>query len=243
LFDERAYGPDTTRNYELGAKTQWLGGSLTVNGAIFYVEWDDPQLSSATVNASIPITINANGAESKGVELSGDWRATDELRIRGTYSYTQSELSAFVPSLIRTITPPGFPAAFEDGLKGDRLPGSPESQFSIFGSYDYGLASGNALRFNLGYAWQGDVLSRTGARGNSLVLGSYGITSLSAVYDAEDWSATVYVHNVFDEFAESGVQSTRLSNQSPLNSSVRSYLTQILRPRTAGIRFTYRFGS
>jgi len=62
-FDERAYGPDITRNFELGAKTQWLGGALILNGAIFLVEWEDPQLSSATVNASIPITINAHGAE------------------------------------------------------------------------------------------------------------------------------------------------------------------------------------
>ena len=110
-------------------------------------------------------------------------------------------------------------------------------------NYDYDLANGNGLRFNAGYAWQGDVLSRTGARGSSLTLGDYGITNMSAVYQADVWSATVYVTNVFNEFAESGVQSTELSNQSPLGSSVRSYLTQILRPRTAGVRFMYRFGS
>jgi outer membrane receptor protein involved in Fe transport len=240
-FDERAYGPDTTTNYELGAKTQWLGGALTLNGAIFLVEWDDPQLSSATVNASIPITINANGAESTGFELFADWAVTDQLRVHGTYSYTKSELTADVPSLIRTITPPGFGTAFEDGLDGDRLPGSPESQFSILASYDYDLASGNALRFNASYAWQDDILSRTGARGNSLNLDSFGLANVSAVYDAEMWSVTVYVHNLFDEFAESGVQSSAPFNQAPLGATVRSYLTQILRPQTIGARFKYRF--
>ena len=241
LFDERAFGPDTTTNFELGAKTQLLDGALVLNAAIFLVEWEDPQLSSATVNASIPITINANGAESTGVELFADWDVTDQLRVHGTYSYTKSELTADVPSLIRTITPPGFGSAFEDGLNGDRLPGSPESQFSIYASYDYSLASGNGLRFNFGYAWQDDVLSRTGSRGSSLNLDSYGIASLSGIYDAEDWSVTVYVDNLFDEFAEAGVQSTALSNQSPLGSSVRSYLTQILRPMTIGARIKYRF--
>ncbi len=240
-FDERAYGPDTTTNYELGAKTRWLDGSLVLNAAIFLVEWEDPQLSSATVNASIPITINANGAESTGVELFADWAVTDQLRMHGTYSYTKSELTANVPSLIRTFTPPGFGSAFEDGLNGDRLPGSPESQFSIFASYDYDLAGGNELTFNAGYAWQDDVLSRTGSRGSSLDLDSFGIANVSAIYDAEQWSVTVYVYNLFDEFAESGVQSTGLSNQAPLGSSVRSYLTQILRPMTIGARFKYRF--
>ena len=240
-FDERAYGPDITRNFELGAKTQLLNGSLILNGAIFLVEWEDPQLSSATVNASIPITINANGAEATGIELFADWAVTDQLRMHGTYSYTKTELTADVPDLIRTFTPPGFGSAFEDGLSGDRLPGSPESQFSFFATYDYNLASGNGLRINAGYAWQDDVLSRTASRGSSLDLDSFGIANVSAVYDAEMWAVTLYVYNVFDEFAESGVQSTALSNQSPLGASVRSYLTQVLRPRTIGVRMRYRF--
>ncbi|RBP53649.1 TonB-dependent receptor [Arenicella xantha] len=240
-FDERAFGPDTTRNFELGAKTEWLDGALTVNGAIFHVEWNDPQLSSATVNASIPITINANGAESNGVELATDWRASERLRLRSSFSYTQSELTADVPSLIRTITPPGFSSAFEDGLDGDRLPGSPETQFSMFANYTIPMAGSNELRLNAGYAWQSDVLSRAGGRGSSLTLDSYGIANLSAVYQSDTWSVSGYVDNVFDEFAETGVQSTRLSNQIVLDTSVRSYLTQVLPPRTVGVRFTYKF--
>ena len=240
-FDERAFGPDLTRNFELGAKTRWLNGALTLNGAIFLVQWDDPQLSSATVNASIPITINANGAEATGFELFADWGISDQFRMRGTYSYTKTELTADVPSLIRTFTPPGFGSEFEDGLDGDRLPGAPESQLSIFASYDYDLASGNGLRFNAGYAWQDDVLSRTGSRGSSLDLDSFGITNVSAVYDAQNWSVTLYAYNLFDDFAESGVQSTALSNQAPLGANVRSYLTQVLRPQTIGARFRYRF--
>ena len=239
-FDERAYGPDFTKNKELGAKTEWFDGALTINGAVYIVEWEDPQLSSATVNASIPITINANGAESRGIELSADWRASEVLRIRATYSHTESELTADVPSLIRTISPPGFGSAFEDGLDGDRLPGSPENQFSIFAQYYHPLSGGNELQVNAGYSWQGDVLSRTASRGSSLDLDSYGIANLSAVYNADNWSATLYVDNVFDEFAESGVQSSPPLNQVAQGSTVRSFLTQVLRPRTIGVRFNYR---
>lgn len=240
-FDERAFGPDTTRNFELGAKTQWLDGALTINGAVFHVQWNDPQLASATVNASIPITINAKGAESNGVELTTDWHATEQLRLRGSFSYTKSELTDDVPSLIRTITPPGFGSAFEDGLDGDRLPGSPETQFSLFANYTMPLSDGNELRFNGAYAWQDEVLSRAGGRGNSLTLDSYGIANFSAVYQTEAWSVTGYVDNVFDEFAESGVQSSRLFNQVVMDTSVRSFLTQVLPPRTIGVRFNYSF--
>ncbi|WP_417465197.1 TonB-dependent receptor [Kordiimonas sp.] len=240
-FDELAFGPDKTTNYELGLKTTWLDGALTLNTALYYVKWQDPQLGSATVNASIPITINATGAVSKGFDFSGNWRVTDQFRLRGSFSYTKSELTADVPSLIRTITPPGFGSAFVDGKDGDRLPGSPEVQFSMFASYDQPLSNGNALHYNLGYAYQGDVLSRTGGRGNGLTLDSFGVANASVVYDAEDWALTAYVNNLFNEFGETGVQSSRLYNQTVSGASVRSFQTTVLRPRSFGLRLTYRF--
>ncbi|PHR92714.1 MAG: TonB-dependent receptor [Robiginitomaculum sp.] len=240
-FDERAYGPDRTRNYELGAKTTLMDGAITLNGALFYVEWIDPQLSSATVNASIPITINANGAASQGVELSGKWAVTDQFLLRGSFSYTKSELTADVPSLIRTITPPGFGSAFSDGKDGDRLPGSPETQFSIFANYRHPLSNGNELLFNAGYAWQGNVLTRTGGRGGSLTLPSFGVGNASVVYDAGNWSLTGYIDNLFNEYGETGVRGTPLSNQTILGANVRSHYTNILTPRTIGLRAKFQF--
>ncbi len=240
-FDERAFGPDQTRNFEIGAKTQWLDGRLTINGALFYVEWLDLQLASATVNASIPITINGNGGETQGIETNADWIVNDQLRIRTNFSFIEAELSEGVPSLIRTISPPGFSTAFIDGQAGDRLPGSPETQFSIIANYDLPLSNGNELNFTTSYAWQDEVFSTAGARGSSLTLDSYGIFNASAVYSTEKWSATLYVDNLFDEFAETGVQNTILENQIVNDSTVRRFLTNVFPPQTIGARFTYKF--
>ncbi len=241
-FDERAYGPDETRNYELGAKTTLLDGAMTLNGAVYLIDWIDPQLSSATVNASIPIIINATGAESRGLELSSQWQVNESWQLRGSFSYTKTELTDPVPSLIRTITPPGFGTAFEDGEVGDRLPGAPETQFSMFSSYQFSVADGNDLYWNVGYSYQDEVLTRTGARGGSLTLNGYGLTNTSLVYEAESWTITAYVNNVFDKFAEAGAQSSARNNQIVGgNTSVRSFQTQILQPRTLGARFSYRF--
>ena len=240
-FDERAFTPDETRNFELGAKTQWLDGRLTVNGALFFVDWQDPQVSSATVNASIPITVNAGGAESTGIELSTNWYVNDRLNLRSTFSYTESELTSDVPSLIRSISPPGFATSFEDGESGDRLPGSPETQFSLFAKYDLPLANGNQLQFIGSYRWQDDVLSTAGGRGGSFTLDSFGVANGSIVYDTEKYSFTFYVNNLFDEFAETGVQNSQLFNQTVAGASVRSFQTSVLTPRVIGARFNYRF--
>jgi len=239
--DERQFGPDTTTNYEIGVKSAWLGGDLILNGAVYFIEWTDPQVSSATVNASIPITINADGAESKGIELSGSWQVNPNLNIRGSYSHTEAELTAPVLALVSTINPPGFGTSFEDGETGDRLPGSPEDQFSVFGSYFMPLTNGAEVQFNLGYAYQSDVLTRAGGRGSSYTLDGYGIANTSVVYDAGAWQASLFINNLFDEYAETGARGTQLSNQTVNGANVRSFYTDIAPPRVVGVRFSWDF--
>ncbi len=238
-FDERQYGPDKTTNYELGFKSTLLDGDLTLNGAVYFIDWAEPQVDSATVNAGLTITINAAGAESKGAELSADWQATDNFRIRGSYSHTETELTEGVPSLVRTITPPGFGTAFEDGLAGDRLPGSPEDQLSFFASYDYGTFYQGDVTLNFGYSWQGDVLTRTGGRGSSVTLDSFGLANASAVYQADTWNASLFINNLFDEYAETGIRGTALSNQTVNGANVRSHGAFVAPPRAIGVRVSW----
>ncbi|MDJ0918469.1 MAG: TonB-dependent receptor [Woeseiaceae bacterium] len=241
VINEREYIPDTVDNFEIGAKTTWLDGDLILNGSIFYIDWKDPQVATATVNANTPITVNAGAAETSGFDLAGTWSVNDQFQLRGSFSYTKAELSEGVPSLIRTITPPGFGTAFEDGESGDRLPGSPETQFSLFGSYSMELSSGNSIVIDGGYAWQDDVLSRTGGRGTSLKLDSYGRAALNVGYVTDTWSVTGYVDNLFDEYSESSVSSTELSNQTINGANVRSFRANVLPPRSIGVRFRYTY--
>lgn len=239
VLDERSFGPDQTTNYEIGAKTTWLGGDLTLNGAIFFVEWTDPQVAAASINANIPITVNAAAAESQGVEASASWRVNDQFSVRGSYSHTETELTELAPSLIRSVAPPGFGTAFEDGQVGDRLPGSPEDQFSFFATYDAGTIYNGNVFLNLGYSWQGNVLTRTGGRGGGVTLDSYGQTNVSAVYEAEAWKATLFVNNLFDEYIETGIRGTPLSNQNINGANVRTHGAAVAPPRAIGVRFTW----
>jgi len=246
--DERQFTPDQTRNYEIGVKSTLADGTLLLNAALYYIDWIDPQLGSATVNANIPITVNGEGAESKGVELSADWRPTDRINLRANFSYIDSQLTAPVPDLIRTISPPGFGSAFEDGAAGDRLPGSPETQFSVFGAYALPLANGDNVRFNASYSWQSDVETRTAGRGNGLTLDSYGVANAAISYEADNFIATLFADNLFDTFAETGAIGTALSNQDVFDFNgdpvyVRGFSTHILPPRQIGVRLKFLFGN
>lgn len=250
-LDERAYVSDTVDNYEIGLKTSWLDGALIINGSAYFIEWTDPQLAATSVNAGTSITVNAGAAETMGLDLASSWQVTDNFSLRGSLSFTKAELTQDVPDLVTTIptaaqitadpslTP--FATLFETGQSGDRLPGSPETQFSIFGSYAMPLANGNDLIFDGGYAWQGDVLDEAGARGSSFTLPSFGRASVSVGYQTPKWAVTGYVDNLFDELAETSVAGNELFNQNVSGANVRSFRTNVLPPRSIGVRLKYRF--
>ena len=56
------YDADYLTNYELGWKTSWMDNRLRVNGALFYEQWDNFQLSFLGQN-SLTIIQNAGNAD------------------------------------------------------------------------------------------------------------------------------------------------------------------------------------
>lgn len=246
---EEEYLPDQTTNYEFGARTQWLDGALTLNGSIFYIDWTDPQVQSATAIGLQPININAAGAKSQGVDFSFDWDLTENLNLRGSYAYTNAELTDDAPRLIRDIVPPGFNSTlvFIDGRAGDRLPGSPEQQGTFYVNYNLPTASGVEWDFNYGITGIGDVLTRTGGLGDNTTLDGYTLHNASIIMARDDWSITIYAKNLLDEFVETSARGGEDYNQYVLDANgdphaVRTFYTDVLPPRTIGVRFTTRFG-
>jgi outer membrane receptor protein involved in Fe transport len=249
LPNEMAFFPDKTKNYELGIHSQWLDRRLTVNGAIFLVEWTDPQVASATENGLIPITKNGEAAESVGLELDLNFKVTPDLTIRGNYSYARAELTETTLNLVPSISPPGFQStiSYENGEPGDRLPGAPENEGSLFIEYSAPPIAGLNVDFSYGVSAIGDILTRTGGKGGGLTLDGFTIADLSVKVSNDSWDATAYISNLWNTYAETGARSTPRHNQivSDINGDpvyARSFYTSVLPPRTIGIRFTRRFG-
>jgi len=257
LPDELQYFPDKTTNYEVGVRSQWADGRLTLNGALYYIDWQDPQLASATVNGAQPITKNGEGAETSGIELSLDGRVTDRFRVGVSYSHSKAELTEVAPDLIREFTPPGFgpgagydglPASYIDGQPGDRLPGSPEDQATLYMDYGFTLSSSWDLTLNYGISAVGDIITTTGLRGGGETLGGFSLHHASAVFSGGPWEFTVYAQNLLDKYAVTGVRSRRSFVQTVVDENddpvhVRSYAQQMVRPREIGVRFTYEFST
>jgi len=124
-FDE-----ETVVAYEIGVKSQFWDNRAQVNGAIYFNDYDDFQIED---NANLIIVIqNAASVETYGLELDGQFLLTENLTLRGTYSYLNTEFTK------------GSFSGMDIG--GNDLPRAPENSGSLILDWDGAL--GNLGMFN-----------------------------------------------------------------------------------------------
>ncbi|MEC5320085.1 TonB-dependent receptor [Brenneria populi subsp. brevivirga] len=86
--------PETSTNYELAA--MWTNrDNLSASATFFYNDFQD-KLSTVTTDRLwngyiIMERVNIDKAEIRGVELTGSWKITPELSLKGNYTYLDSE--------------------------------------------------------------------------------------------------------------------------------------------------------
>jgi iron complex outermembrane receptor protein len=79
------FDPEDLTAYEAGVKSQWLDSRLTLNGAAFYYDFRDLQVSTYTFVEGVPVfeTDNAAKAEIYGIDADGSFRISDRLTVSG----------------------------------------------------------------------------------------------------------------------------------------------------------------
>ena len=233
--DEMLYDADTTTNYELGFKSTWMRSQLHFNAALFNVDWDNAQIAGATTVGQLPYLSNAGSANAKGIEIATRAILSDSFTAYATYAYTKAELTSDAPYL--------FNADGTDGAKdGDRLPGSPEHQFSMGINYQTDVLNDKTLDINYGLTAQSDVISKVGLRDNGEALPGYSLSNISAKLTADAWSTTLYVDNLFNKYAVTSVRRSDADITTANGADIqRNYGYFINRPLTVGIKFNYKF--
>ncbi|MGO2332752.1 MAG: TonB-dependent receptor [Pseudoalteromonas nigrifaciens] len=233
--DEMLFDADITTNYELGFKSTWFRSQLHFNAALFNVDWDNAQITGATAVGQLPYLSNAGSANAKGIEIATRAILSDSFSAYATYAYTKAELTSDAPFL--------FNADGSDGAAdGDRLPGSPEHQFSLGINYQTDVFNDKTLDINYGLTAQSDVISKVGLRDSGEVLPGYSLSNISAKLTADAWSTTLYVDNMFNKYAVTSVRRSDADITSANGAEIqRNYGHYINRPLTVGIKFNYKF--
>ena len=92
----QTFDPETVEAYEIGTKTFFLDGTLNINAALFYMDYKDRQVSVLADSASLSQNVeNAATSTSQGIEIDFAWQLNDVLKLRGDFSFLDSEFDEF----------------------------------------------------------------------------------------------------------------------------------------------------
>ena len=212
---------DRMKNYEVGLKADFADRMVSVDVALFWMDWTDIQV----VRAFGGVSGGANGgkATSKGVEGNIALRPATGLTITATGSYTDATLSEDVPEI--------------SGVDGDRLPAVPKFSGAVRADYEFELGGGNKGSFGVGVRHASSRLSLV--ESDPLVARAKPYTSVdlnASVTLADHWTVRAYARNLLDNKGEMA----RSTMADGLNRP--SFLAiSPLQPRTIGVALDMAF--
>ena len=160
--DYFTFDSDTIDNYELGFKGRT--DRLNYSASVFYADWQNPQLNTATSNWGFFAAINGKSATSTGIELELSGQLADSLSYSLGYTYADSKLTADVYQPAGNFYATGGRPVFNDRVAadGDRLPGTAKNIFSVSLTHDVTLGNGIEINTVLSGYYQSDVLNSLG---------------------------------------------------------------------------------
>jgi len=216
------YDSDSLWSYELGFKSSLADNRVTLNGAVFFIDWSDVQQFNRLA-CGFQFTANAGAAESTGFELELASAPMAGLTLSAAIGYTDAE-----------ITDDGGVAGV---AKGDKVQGVPDWTGTLSGQYmwpTFGDWEG-LVRGDFNYYGESFSANNESVGANARLRDSWTGLNLRAGIVNERWDLIVFVNNVTDERA-SLADSRSIAAETP----GRQRLV-VTRPRTFGIEARMRF--
>jgi outer membrane receptor protein involved in Fe transport len=241
------YGEDKLINNEVGWKTQWFDKTLQWNGAVYQEDWKNVQIAIFNPGVTGNLTFSTNGGDYRvrGLETSFTWLAMRGLTIDAGAAWNHTELTKEAPFVWTDGTPIDFNTLTDSsghtlsnpgGALGSPLAAAPPFQGNLRARYDWTWNNYNPF-VQAGVVHQAHSFATADRltldlQGNSIAYELPAFTTYDAALGiAKDaWVVSVYGENLSDERAQ-------------LYANYRQWYKAVTtnRPRTFGLRFSYRF--
>ncbi|MFT5334656.1 MAG: iron complex outermembrane receptor protein [Halioglobus sp.] len=224
------YVSDFLTNWEAGWKTEWFNNSLQFNGAVFFEEWEDFQVSFTGDNAITQVD-NGPTAEIYGLESQLLWVPTAGLRLSASFAYYDTELQ---DDYCAGCNSDGTAWAPE----GTKLPVTADFKGNMVARYTFDMASFET-HVQGAVAYEGARDSDLNQNFNDIrgEVPSNTIVDLTAGIRNESFAVEFFIKNATDEDAPLFLTS-QCGN--PGNCGAQNYGVTA-RPRTYGLRFSQEF--
>ena len=242
-----AFEPEHIDNFEIGVKTDWLGGRLRFNGDVYVMENSDKQQATQTCAPCAPVvvawfrTVNTGESRNAGIEAEILAEPVDNFRIDFSLGYMDYKVTDLGTAAGLFITVPDTTG--DPSIRGDVLysPRTPKWNLGLGMQYQFQIGGrGATLVPRFDYTWQDDIWFATNP-----VAGivneedgrqpAYGVLNGRVTFTAPDasWSVSGYGLNLTDEYYFYGKLSL-LANSGREQGNPAP-------PRELGLSFRYNF--
>ena len=206
---------DTLINYEFGLKTRLADPDLSIDVALFRMDWDDIQVPIQS--GGIGGLGNGGTARSQGIEAAFVLEPAPGLTLGANGAYTHSKLTQDAPGV--------------GGLAGDRLPNIPKFSGSLTANYAFPLGADAKAQIGGGLRHVGRRVSAVESNPFAVAVAAYSALDLNAsVVIRERFTIRAYIRNATNE---SGPYSRTLLNDGLNRPAYTSVVP--LQPRTIGV--------
>ena len=215
-----SFEKEEVTNVELGLKGQFWNGQMQLNASIYQYQFDGMQ-SGYYVGSRYSVA-NVGDAEGNGVELDMRLLPGDNLDIYLSLSWADTEL-----------TKPAEGFCEPADCLGAQIPGTVEFSAAMVATYTVPMKNGD-----LAVTWETFHQDESVGFGqfdlNPLMADGFTTSNLRIGYDsAEDWSVTLWVNNITDEFHYKGVAGA--------DSNIAPHYFGFSEPRRMGLDIGFKF--
>ncbi|MBL6822535.1 MAG: TonB-dependent receptor [SAR86 cluster bacterium] len=208
------YEADFLENREIGIKHTSSDGKFRLNAASYQMDWDDIQLGFFDSSISkLGLVDNVGKAESNGFELDATYLMSDRLQVSVAYSDNEATLKENY----------SYKGAVE-ARAGQDLPFTPDTKYTLNIYYDHSDTAFGQINY-----------VKTDSMWNDLFYDdresqdAYGIVNASWTLVRDNKLIQIFAENLTNEAAELFINSEDIQR-----------LTTVNRPRTIGVKFSWK---
>ncbi len=232
-FVPETFLSDKVVNTEIGLKSTFADGKVRVNLIAFQMDWDDIQISQASVNGQwwLRGTINGGKGENKGFEIETQWQVTSRLYAYANGSFGDPKYTEDIVRL-NDVVPAGTPMVWAHKQK---------VSFGI--EYTIPDVFGGELWFSYNQSYEGEKwndLTNAISGDRDGIVPSYSLANAHAGLNMDNgWEVQLNIRNMFDEKAVNALfnDSSAAFFGDLRFDNIRTYS----RPRTVGVTVRKRF--
>lgn len=211
------FDPETVWSYEVGIKGKALEGRVRYDFNAYHYKYKDMQLTYFDQGSKVD---NVGKVKAFGIEGSVQAIVSDSVDVLLSGSYNSNEISG--AELI------------SEGSTGNRLSGTPKFKGAGLLSYHTPVTDTGELNASVEFAAQTSVFVGIGNFAHNKMTDWVDVSLRLGYVDDAGWAVTGYIENLTNVvYFDGGYEATP---------TMPSVLFGAARPRTVGLKFSYRFG-